>query len=246
MNAVEIPRRPTKISYISFYTGLIMLIAGSVALAQMGGLLPRYTWWAIFILIPALIPLSVAHWLAQRSHALTYGARGPLCGGLLLLTVALICLLDLSWAALWPLFIILPGLTFLAFGIPLGRGKPVTGSLSRRLYSPWLGWIGAGVLFLGGMFLLHTLTGFDAGRIYANWWGLSLAIPALGGMITTARVYAERRCWDDVVAGNLIAAVELSIIAAVALFGIAWRRLDALLLIGAGAALLIRALWPKR
>lgn len=70
-------------------------------------------WWAVFILIPALYNLNRA-WQSYRRHGrLTSGGRSALVGGLLILTVAMIFLLNLDWGAIWPVFIIIVGLGIL-------------------------------------------------------------------------------------------------------------------------------------
>jgi cation transport ATPase len=70
-------------------------------------------WWAVFILIPALYSLNRA-WQSYRQHGrLTSRGRSSLVGGLLVLTVALIFLLNLDWGIVWPVFIIIVGLGIL-------------------------------------------------------------------------------------------------------------------------------------
>ncbi len=70
-------------------------------------------WWAVFILIPALYNLNRAWQSYRQNGRLTAGGRSALVGGLLILTVALIFLLNLDWGVVWPVFIIIIGLGLL-------------------------------------------------------------------------------------------------------------------------------------
>ena len=98
--------------------GLIVIAIGVFFLLRnFGIILPfmeYHNWWALFILIGAIGPLSYA---ARR-----YRARGKVDGVVLhslvsaaaVITVALFFLLQLSWNQWWPLFIIYGGLWMLA------------------------------------------------------------------------------------------------------------------------------------
>jgi len=98
----------------SWAVGLVLVALGVLFL--LSNFLPDFNltnWWAIFILIPALFSLNRA-WQSYRRHGrLTRSGRSSLIGGLLILTVALIFLLDLNWGVIWPVFIILAGVGIL-------------------------------------------------------------------------------------------------------------------------------------
>ena len=66
-------------------------------------------WWALFILIPASGALAAA-WAAWRAGMHPAAVSGPLVGGLAMLTVAAIFLLELQWSRVWPVFLILAGI----------------------------------------------------------------------------------------------------------------------------------------
>ena len=71
-------------------------------------------WWAIFILIPALSNLGTA-WNAYRAEGyLSHRGRNALTWGLVTLAVAIIFLLNLDWGIVWPVFLIIIGLSSLA------------------------------------------------------------------------------------------------------------------------------------
>jgi hypothetical protein len=61
------------------------------------------------ILIPASATLARA-WTAWRSGMHRSAVSGPLIGGLMMLSVAAIFLLDLQWEKIWPIFLILIGI----------------------------------------------------------------------------------------------------------------------------------------
>jgi hypothetical protein len=67
-------------------------------------------WWALFILIPSAGSFLTAYRLfVTNDRKLTAASRGPLIGGIILLLVALIFLLDLNWGTMWPIFLIVIG-----------------------------------------------------------------------------------------------------------------------------------------
>jgi phosphatidylserine synthase len=98
--------------------GLGVVLVGVVFLGRNFGMdlpLPD-RWWAIFILLPAAAALVQAarfHRLDQRVSSRVAGAA---TAGVLMLAVALILFLDLSWAVFWPLLVIIVGLGIVARG----------------------------------------------------------------------------------------------------------------------------------
>ena len=94
----------------AWITGAILIGLGIVFLLQNLGGFRLNNWWALFILIPAAASFATV-WRHYQSSGrrLTAAARGPLIGGLTLLAVILIFLLDLDWGKIWPVFLILAG-----------------------------------------------------------------------------------------------------------------------------------------
>jgi len=90
--------------------GAVLIILGIVFLVRNLTGFSINNWWAIFILIPAVGSLATA-WRIYQSNGgrFTPAARGPLIGGLILLTVASVFLFDLDWGAIWPVFLIIIG-----------------------------------------------------------------------------------------------------------------------------------------
>lgn len=80
-------------------------------------------WWALFILIPATGALAAA-WAAWRSGMHPAAVSGPLVGGLAMLTVAAIFLLELQWSRVWPVFLILAGIGALVPSLLGRRDRP--------------------------------------------------------------------------------------------------------------------------
>lgn len=241
-----VPERPARRGQAgpaaALAAGIFLVVVGVLTwVAWLGGTGLR-NWWALFILAPALATLAVAYGLYRHSGAFTYAVRGPLAGGLLILTVAALFLLNMSWHIWWPLFIILPGLTLLAFGLPFGTPDEAHGPLAHHLYRPWLGWLGAGLVTLGSVFLAERLLGFQMEAIVPyDWWGSCILIPAFGGLATSARLLVERS-GSGAIAGNLIATLAVGASGVFALLDLDWNLLMPTLLIGSGALLLGAAL----
>jgi hypothetical protein len=86
-----------------------LILVGSMFLLQNYAGLEIGNWWAVFILLPASGAFAAA-WTAWRSGLHPAAVSGPLIGGLAMLTVAAIFLLDLQWSRIWPVFLILAGI----------------------------------------------------------------------------------------------------------------------------------------
>jgi hypothetical protein len=97
--------------------GLVLIGLGIVFLWQnLFGFQPIHNWWALFILIPAVSNLSRG-WQVYRATGSWGEAMGRgLTTGLLLVTIALIFLLDLDFGRWWPALLILLGLSLLLKG----------------------------------------------------------------------------------------------------------------------------------
>lgn len=71
-------------------------------------------WWAIFMLIPAFSALATAwHFSHSDQPHLRRAAFGPLVGGGLMLIIAAALFFDVSLQLVWPLFLIVIGLSFI-------------------------------------------------------------------------------------------------------------------------------------
>lgn len=96
-----------------------LILIGSIFLVQNYAGLEIGNWWALFILLPASGSLAAA-WTAWRSGMHPAAVTGPLFGGLIMLSVAAIFLLELQWSKIWPVFLILIGIGALLPSV-LGR-----------------------------------------------------------------------------------------------------------------------------
>jgi len=102
------PSPPSRRS--AWITGAVLILVGFVFLLQNLTGFSLRNWWALFILIPAVGSLTTAASLYRRNEwKFTAASRGPLIGGLLLLTLTIVLLLGLSWDRVWPVFLIVAG-----------------------------------------------------------------------------------------------------------------------------------------
>ena len=81
----------------------------------------RY-WWALLILIPAVGSFGTAYSL-WRGHGSPTATASAFTMGILFTAIALIFLLGLPWARVWPVFIILAGLAMLLPSLTRRREK---------------------------------------------------------------------------------------------------------------------------
>ncbi len=219
----------------SIWFGLVLVLVGSILFLQQLGGYAFHNWWAFFILIPALSSLWAAVRMYRGAGRLHYGVRSSFLGALIPLAVAILFLFDLSWAVYWPLFVLLPGLILLSNAIPLGEETPH----GFQAYRPWLGWMGAGAIYLGIGFLLHNLGFFDPAKIWPTWWGLAILSPAIGGLVVTIHLAAEGGIFSGAALANLIATLVVAMPGVVALLGLSWNLLTPLMLIAVGTVLVL-------
>ncbi|MBN1248220.1 MAG: hypothetical protein JXC32_11220 [Anaerolineae bacterium] len=104
----------------SWLGGAILIILGLIFLAEnLGMSIPILdNWWALFILIPAVGALNNARQEYERNgRRFNSSVSGSLMGGLAMVLVTLTFLFSWPWGVIWPVFLILAGLTALAMGI---------------------------------------------------------------------------------------------------------------------------------
>ncbi|HKV97500.1 MAG TPA: hypothetical protein VJR90_08445 [Gammaproteobacteria bacterium] len=99
-------------------TGLVVIAVGvAFLLWNFDVRLPfmRYrNWWALFILIGAVGPLSYALHRYREKRRFDGGVLHSLISAAAIIVVALMFLLNLDWTLWWPVFIIIGGLYMLA------------------------------------------------------------------------------------------------------------------------------------
>lgn len=97
--------------------GIVLIVIGGIFLLSNLTGLSINNWWALFILIPAFSNFQNAWRSYQRHGRLSHSARGSITGGLILTLVAATFLFDfLTWALVWPLFLVILGLSALLGG----------------------------------------------------------------------------------------------------------------------------------
>jgi len=104
------------------------------------------------------------------------------------------------------------------------------------------GWIGGAVLILlGVVFLLQNVSDFEL----HNWWALFILIPAAGAFSRAWTTYqSEGGRFTSQARGSLFGGVILLMVAAAFLFSLNWSLLFPVLLMLAGASLLINGMRP--
>jgi hypothetical protein len=222
------------------WVGVVLIFLGTVFILQQFGLVGRgFNWWAVFILIPALGALSTAWALYRRSERFDAGVRSALGTGLVVLTVALMFLLDFDWGIWWPLMLIVPGAALLLTCLPEPDG------LLNQYLPRWLNlgvWCSLSVIGLGVGFLLQNLGVVNYHSLFGSfqWWGVFILIPGIGALLNALAAYrsnGSQTSWTS--QSLLIIGAATCCVAVLTLLGLAWNLLTPLLLIVIGLALLL-------
>lgn len=223
--------------------GLMLVLLGLIFLLQNLNLIGRgFNWWALFILIPAFGSLWGAWEIFSRNGGrFTSAVRAPLGGGLIILTVAVMFLLDLDWSDWWPLMVAAPGVAIALSGWPDAEASPAAAGF--QALNLWLG--GAAVL-LGLTFLADNLGVISLRETFDRfpWWGLFIAIPGVGALVNAAWLFMRQGGMSRAVGGLAIIGLCVCATAVVALLGLSWQLLAPVLLIVAGVAVLF-GLWGR-
>lgn len=215
--------------------GLILIIGGLILLGQqLGWLGPRYNWWALFILAPALASFGSAFTTLQNTGKFGAMVRAGLGGGIVLLTLALMFLFGLDWAVCWPLMVLAGGLSIFLEGISGKEVEGVGGILNIGL------WIGLGIIFLGAGFLLMNLDIYDIAAVFGKyrWWAVAILIPGLGALLGGLVSAGQAGRYSGTAFGLTMFGLATLAVGVVALVGVSWEILTPTLLILAGLAIL--------
>lgn len=89
--------------------GMVLIALGAIFLLNNLTGFELHNWWALFILIPTFGSFARAWDLHQHGASLDRQMRRALFRGVLLTTLAVIFLLDLSWTIFGPVLLILLG-----------------------------------------------------------------------------------------------------------------------------------------
>ncbi len=98
--------------------GLGLVLLGLVFLLNNLGYLVIGNWWALFILLPAIGEYVNAYMQYRDAGRFTASVRGSVIGGIIFTLIAALLLFELDWGKLWPLFIIVAGISGLLATIP--------------------------------------------------------------------------------------------------------------------------------
>lgn len=95
--------------------GIVLIGLGVIFLLQNYGLFYIGNWWALFILLGTAGAWGSAwHIYQNNGNRITSAVSGAFIGGLFPLTVALIFLFNLNWGVMWPVFLIIAGVSALS------------------------------------------------------------------------------------------------------------------------------------
>lgn len=99
--------------------GLMMVGIGVIFLINEITNFQIINWWAIFILVPAVLNWGNAYKLFQETGTITKEVIQMVLTSLFPVIVASIFFFDMDWGKVWPVFIIIGGVT--ALGIDWGN-----------------------------------------------------------------------------------------------------------------------------
>lgn len=98
--------------YGALIPGLALILLGLVFLIQNYIGQEIHNWWALFILLPIFFTLERGYASLQAGRQAE--AVGQLIGALVLIALIVIFIFDLPFGQLWPIFLIIGGLSLLA------------------------------------------------------------------------------------------------------------------------------------
>jgi hypothetical protein len=95
--------------------GIVLIGIGVIFLLQNFGFFYFGNWWALFILLGTAAAWGSAwNHYQNNGHRITPAVTGALVGGIFPLAVALIFLFNLDWGTMWPVFLIIAGVSVLS------------------------------------------------------------------------------------------------------------------------------------
>jgi hypothetical protein len=95
--------------------GIVLIGLGVIFLLQNFGLFDIGNWWALFILLGTAGAWGSAwHIYQNNGQRITPAVTGAFIGGIFPLAVALIFLFNLNWGTMWPVFLIIAGVSVLS------------------------------------------------------------------------------------------------------------------------------------
>lgn len=226
----------------------------ALALIAVGGILlirnllqveGEFNWWALFILIPAAGSLSGAIAAARRRGSFNAAARSGLGSALVLLTLVVIFLFNLSWGTWWPLMLIAPGISMILGAFPdesLSKYGGFKGFLNLGL------WLGLAAVLLGIGFLLKNLGLFDPNSLLPSgwrWWGAVILLCGLGALLNGFLQAPGTDGRNPASYGLILIGLLACAVGALTFFGLNWQLLTPLAVIAIGLGLLFSLIGKK-
>lgn len=100
-------------NHMGLFTGAILIVLGLVFLLQNLTGFALDNWWGIFLLVPAGYMLFNTYQDYQTHGTLTMAGRNHFIAFLTIALIAVITLFNLSWSVMWPLFLVIGGVSLL-------------------------------------------------------------------------------------------------------------------------------------
>jgi hypothetical protein len=100
----------------NWMAGVILIAIGLIFLATNVSGFYLNNWWALFILIPAVVNFGNAYADYKENGRLTKKGTGSITGGLILSLVGCTFLFSWDWGVIWPAFLIIGGIGALLGG----------------------------------------------------------------------------------------------------------------------------------
>ncbi|PIE82168.1 MAG: hypothetical protein CSA11_01530 [Chloroflexi bacterium] len=97
----------------NWIAGVILIAIGLIFLATNLAGFMLHNWWALFILIPVAFTFGNAYTDFHENGRLTKKGRGELTSGLILSLIGCTFLFGWNWGAIWPVFLIIGGISAL-------------------------------------------------------------------------------------------------------------------------------------
>lgn len=93
------------------WVGLVMIGIGLYFLLRSLNLIEgSFNWWSFFIILPGVGVIGRALLIRSQTGSLPRPAKGEVVGGIMMVLVGFIFLLELDWGDVWPVFLIVAGI----------------------------------------------------------------------------------------------------------------------------------------
>ncbi len=233
--------QPESKPLLNNWRGVVLMALGGLFLWLNLNPTAAENWWSIFILLPGLLFVGGAVMMGMRSNGRFKPLSRSLFGiGAIVLTVAGMFFLDLSWTQWWPLMVMVPGAAiWFSSPAPAQPEQALAGTAVAGMGR----WIGLTTTLLGATFLLDQLNLISLTELWGNhhWWGWFILIPAVGAFILALQIRQLNRN-SIAVPIMLIVGILIGGTAVRELLNLTWHQFElfgSLCLIGGGFVLLL-------